>query len=300
MMTPYISDFLHVMNTSPVTTTAIVPIAGLGSRMLPLAHIIPKELFPVGRRPSIDYVVRDLVAGGITKVIFVVGVDGSITPDYFQPSSDYLQQLRSTGKEQYAQLLEEMADCIEVVLAVQDQPLGDGHAVLQAQPYVDENHVMVGFGDDLVFNPICSTAQMQQAFDPSKMRTLIGVQHVALEKVSDFGIIDPTESESPLTRVSRLVEKPPQHEAPSQLAIIGKYLLSTEIFADLARIQGSGEIRLIEAMSSQIQTQSVFALKIQGQRFDVGQYSGWVAANRFVQDPINSHYAPESTWDQVA
>ncbi len=259
----------------------VIPVAGWGTRSLPATKNIPKEMLPVYNKPGVQYVVEEAIRSGIQDIVFITNRDKNVIEDHFDYNLQLEGVLERAGKlEQLAQIRQvaELANCISIR---QKKQLGLGHAVLCAKDVVcadDAFAIMVG--DDLLFgmNP-----GVQQLLDVARSERLpvIGVMEVPQEKVNRYGIISGEEVSPGIYRVNKLVEKPPVSEAPSRLAIIGRYVLTPEIFGHLEKVQPGhgGEIQLTDALQGQADGRGLLAVKIRGMRFDVGDWAEYLTAN---------------------
>lgn len=265
---------------------AVIPIAGLGSRFLPATKCVPKEMLPVYDRPVIELIVRELAEAGVEEVIFVIPPEGSLTPTYFQVDQKLEHTLRQRGKLSLADRLHELSSLVRISTVVQPEPLGDGHAVLQAESLVNGESFFAFYGDELLDGDPSAPAQLLNARRDDQS-CILGLYRVPREEVSRFGIVTPeagSDTDSPQGfSITGFVEKPPVEEAPSDLAILGKNLLTAKIFEVLktAKPGVGGELRLIDAYMVLNQTESVYGCKLDGARFDVGNPAGLLTAANY-------------------
>jgi len=259
---------------------AVIPAAGLGTRFLPATKAIAKEMLPIVDKPTIQFIVEEAIASGIEDILVVTGKAKRPIEDHFDSNFELESNLSSKGKKELLALVEETTG-INLHFIRQKRPLGLGHAVLQAKAFVGEEPFVVMLGDDIMVDDTPLTKQLINNYEKTTASTL-AVMKVPHEDTSKYGIINPSEEvESGLYNVSNFVEKPKPEDAPSDLAIIGRYLLRPEIF-DVLENQAPGagnEIQLTDAIDSLNKTQRVFAHEFKGKRYDVGDKLGMVEAN---------------------
>ena len=259
----------------------VIPVAGWGTRSLPATKNIPKEMLPVYNKPGVQYVVEEAIRSGIHDVVFITNRDKNVIEDHFDYNLQLEGVLERTGKlELLAQVRQvaELANCISIR---QKRQLGLGHAVLCAKDVTGSDDAFaVMVGDDLLFG---MTPGVQQLLDVARSERLpvVGVMEVPQERVNRYGIIAGNEVSPGIFRVNKLVEKPDVNEAPSRLAIIGRYVLTPEIFGYLEKVQPGhgGEIQLTDALQGQASGRGLLAVKIRGMRFDVGDWAEYLTAN---------------------
>lgn len=260
---------------------AVFPVAGLGTRMLPAAKSVPKELLPVVDRPVIHYVVAEARAAGIEHFIFVTGRGKGALEDYFDHQVELEETLRAKGKDDLLNaLLDDLPKEGEISYVRQMAPLGLGHAVWCARHIVGDEPFAVLLPDVIVEAQPGCTAQAVAAYEQ------VGGNIVVVEPVPDsethrYGVIAPTARDGRLITMSGMVEKPPQGTAPSNLSVLGRYILQPEIFDILSEKQrgAGGEIQLTDAMAKLMATQDFHALEYVGESFDCGDRLGWLRAN---------------------
>jgi len=262
---------------------AVLPVAGLGTRFLPWTKAVAKEMLPVVDRPVVQVLVEDCVSAGIEEIIFVVSPNKSTVQKYFQPDQDLTQALQEKGRVEPLRQLQDLQRAAKFHFVRQDQPLGDGHAILQAKDLLQGESFVVMFGDELIFNNSGNNAvaQLLQAFE--KLSTaVVGLQEVAPSEVDRFGIVQPGEAlGEDCLAIANFQEKPKVQQAFSNLAIVGKYLCPPEIFLALEQCGRSpdGELRLIDGLLHLQKSQSICGKVLQGQRFDTGSKLGFLQAN---------------------
>lgn len=259
---------------------AVIPAAGFGTRFLPATKAMAKEMLPIVDKPTIQFIVEEAIESGIEDILIVTGKSKRPIEDHFDSNIELEANLETKGKTELLKLVQETTG-LRIHFVRQSYPLGLGHAVLQAKAFVGEEPFVVMLGDDLMKDTVPLTKQLMDAYDRTHAST-IAVMQVPHEDTSKYGIIDPdNELEEGLYNVRSFVEKPKPEEAPSDLAIIGRYLLTPEIF-EILENQGTGaggEIQLTDAIDTLNKTQRVFAKKFTGQRFDVGDKFGFLATS---------------------
>lgn len=259
---------------------AIIPAAGLGTRFLPATKAIAKEMLPIIDKPTIQFIVEEAIASGIEDILVVTGKAKRPIEDHFDSNFELEHNLEKSGKKELLALVEETTG-IRLHFIRQKRPLGLGHAVLQAKSFVGNEPFVVMLGDDIMVDDIPLTKQLINDYDNTKASTL-AVMPIPHEDTSKYGVIDPTSEVSKgLYDVKAFVEKPKPEDAPSDLAIIGRYLLKPEIF-DILETQEpglGGEIQLTDAIDTLNKTQRVFAREFTGKRYDVGNKLGMLEAN---------------------
>ena len=259
---------------------AIIPAAGLGTRFLPATKAVAKEMLPIVDKPTIQFIVEEAKASGIEDILVVTGKAKRPIEDHFDANLELEQTLAAKGKHELLKLVEETTD-INLHFIRQSRPLGLGHAVLQAKSFVGNEPFVVMLGDDIMFDQVPLTKQLMNNYEKTNSST-IAVMQVPHEETSKYGIVAPeSQLGKGLYNVKNFVEKPKPEEAPSDLAIIGRYLLRPEIFEILENQQpGAGnEIQLTDAIDTLNKTQRVFAHQFTGKRYDVGDKLGMVQAN---------------------
>jgi UTP--glucose-1-phosphate uridylyltransferase len=260
---------------------AIIPVAGKGTRMLPMTKALPKELLPLGEFPVIHHVVEEAVHAGIEQIIFVVSQGKESILNYFSRNFELEMFLEKNGKEKDLRLVQEIGDLVDVVSVYQKEQLGLGHAILQAEKIVGDEPFAVLLGDDLIRSRTSVISQMMKATEHLNT-SVISVMQVPLQDVSKYGIVDGVKDpKNPrLYRMKSMIEKPKPEKAPTQLACPGRYLFTPEIFEHLKNIpRGVGnEYQLTDAINLLAQKQLVMAYEFEGIRYDVGSHQGYRSA----------------------
>lgn len=260
---------------------AVIPAAGLGTRMLPITKSMPKEMLPVLNRPVIHYVVEEAIKAGIDDILIITGKGKRAIEDYFDRNFELEYYLSERGKERELELVREISEMVDIYYVRQKRPLGLGDAVLHAEKHVNGEPFAVLLGDDIIVSErpgIGQLVEVYERFDAS----VLGVETVEWEVVEKYGIVAGEEVESGLYKVKDLVEKPGREEAPSNIAIVGRYILTPEIFDALREVKPDkrGEIQLTDALRLLVKDgRSMYAKTIEGKRYDVGTPEGWLRAN---------------------
>lgn len=256
---------------------AVIPAAGLGTRFLPATKALAKEMLPIVDKPTIQFIVEEALKSGIEDILIVTGKAKRPIEDHFDSNIELEMSLKEKGKEDLLKLVEETTD-INLHFIRQSHPKGLGHAVLQAKSFIGEEPFVVMLGDDLMESDLPLTKQLINDYEKTHAST-IAVMKVPHQDVDKYGVIAPEgEVEKGLYNVANFVEKPAVADAPSDLAIIGRYLLTPEIFNILENQKpGAGnEIQLTDAIETLNKTQHVFAREFTGRRYDVGDKFGFV------------------------
>lgn len=258
---------------------AIVPVAGLGTRFLPATKVQPKEMLSIVDKPTIQYVVEEAAASGIEDIIIVTGRGKHAIEDHFDRSLELQTVLKRQGKEEQLREIERISELASFCYIRQKESLGLGHAILVAKALVGNEPFAVLLGDDIIDAEDPCLAQMISAFERYQS-SIIAVQQVSKEETSSYGIITPKSAEESIHQILDLVEKPSPAEAPSDLAIIGRYILTPEIFEALAQTppDKDGEIQLTNGLRVLLKTQPMYGLAFRGCRYDAGNKLGFLKA----------------------
>ncbi len=260
---------------------AIIPVAGLGTRFLPATKSVPKELLPIVDRPLLLWNVDEIIASGIEDIILIMGRGKTAIEDLFDTSYELEDLLYKSGKFQQLEDLKRIRNSCNIISVRQKQALGLGHAVYTARPVVGNEPFALLLGDELMLQePAPATkilAEIYEAHDVSS----VAVIEVSEEEVDKYGIIEVDHTKDGIIRVKSVIEKPKASEAPSHLALSGRYVFSSDIFAALENIKPgkNGEIQLSDAMSTIAQTQGLVATVLKNERFDAGDKLGFLKAN---------------------
>ena len=258
----------------------VIPVAGWGTRSLPASKNIPKEMLPIYNKPVIQYVVEEAQQSKIEDVIFVTNRDKSVIEDHFDYNLQLEAVLERAGKLDKLEEVRRVAEMVNIMSVRQKKQLGLGHAVLCARGLVGDEPFAVMVGDDLMFSGKPGIGQLIDVALSENM-PVIGVMEVPWEKVSRYGIIAGEEVSPGVFRVSDMVEKPARHEAPSRLAIVGRYVLTPDVFEHLRQVKPGigGDIQLTDAQSSLAHERGMMAVRMEGTRFDAGDWAEFLTAN---------------------
>lgn len=258
---------------------AIIPAAGLGTRFLPATKALPKEMIPIVDKPAIQYIVEEALAAGIKEILIVIGRDKAAIEDHFDKSYELEKDLEERGKLELLEIAGGISDMADIHFIRQKSPLGLGHAVNKGRVFAEGEPVAVLLPDEIMD---CERPCIQQMIDVYEEygTTVLGVHRVPEEEVSRYGIVDGEEIEEGLFCVRDMVEKPPREEAPSNLAIIGRYVITPEIFDALNEITpgAGGELQLTDALRILHSRQGMLARTVEGHRYDSGDKFGFLQA----------------------
>ena len=259
---------------------AVIPAAGLGTRFLPATKAIPKELLPVVDKPVIQYVVEEAVAAGVTDAIFVVSSGKGAILDHFDYLFEIEETLRQRGKQKILEEMEALHNLVSVSSVRQKKPLGLGHAIAQARDAVGNEPFAVLLGDDLIDAETPCIRQMIDVYEETGA-AVVAVMKVPPSDVPLYGIVKGTAESPRVMRVEEMVEKPSVEEAPSDLAIVGRYVLPPEIFGIIEKTPPGkgGEIQITDALAILARDKGVVAYEFEGDRYDVGDRFGFLQAN---------------------
>ena len=258
----------------------VIPVAGWGTRSLPATNNIPKEMLPIYNKPVIQYVVEEAQRAHIKDVIFVTNRDKNVIEDHFDHNLQLEDQLERSGKLDKLEEVRRVAEMVNILSVRQKRQLGLGHAVLCARELVGDEPFAVMVGDDLMFSGVPGIGQLIEVAMAEKM-PVIGVMEVPWEKVSRYGIIDGEEVAPGVYRVRDMVEKPKREDAPSRMAIVGRYVLTPDIFDYLEKVKPGhgGEIQLTDALQAMAKDRGMMAVRMAGMRFDAGDWAEFLSAN---------------------
>ncbi len=270
------------MNQRPlrVIRKAVFPVAGMGSRFLPATKASPKEMMAIVDKPLIQYAVEEAVAAGITDMIFITGRNKRSIEDHFDTAYELEVELEKRGKLELLRITREVIpEGINFIFIRQSEPLGLGHAVLCAQPVINNEPFAVILADDLMVGEKSVTRQMAEVFERHHS-SVLGVQDVPRGQTRQYGIVSSMKINAELEQVNGIVEKPDPEEAPSTLAVVGRYILTPRIFHHLHNVKpgAGGEIQLTDAIAALIEEERVLAYRYQGTRYDCGSKLGYMQA----------------------
>lgn len=259
---------------------AVFPVAGLGSRFLPATKASPKEMMPVVDKPLIQYAVEEAAAAGITDMVFVTGRNKRAIEDHFDKAYEMESELLAKGKQELVDLIRKVLPrSCRCIYIRQSEPLGLGHAVLCAQPAIEDEAFAVILADDLIAADPPVIAQMAALYHREHC-SVLGVEDVPPDQTASYGIVSPEEAGTGLTAIRAIVEKPAPADAPSTLAVVGRYVLTPRIFGHLGALKPGrgGEIQLTDGISALLAEERVLAYRFSGTRYDCGSKIGYLKA----------------------
>ena len=258
---------------------AVFPAAGLGTRFLPATKASPKEMLPLVDKPLIQYAVEEAVASGIESILIITGRDKSAIENHFDISFEMEQMLKERGKHDLFEQVRAVSDLVQISYTRQKQALGLGHAIYQAKDFVGNEPFAALLADDIVDSEKPALQQMVEVFEKYNA-PVIATMQVAGEAISRFGVIDAEEVEPNVYRIKDMVEKPAFADAPSDLAIIGRYIFTPDIFEAIEQTKpgSGGEIQITDAMRILLKTRPFYAVKLEGRRHDAGDKLGFLIA----------------------
>lgn len=263
-------------------TKAIIPAAGLGTRMLPISHAVPKEMLPIVDLPAVYYLVEEAVKSGITDILIITNRDKDAMEDFFDLSVEYSTALAAKGKTKEAARLKEIADMANIYFLRQKETKGLGHAVGRARSFVGDEPFAVLYGDDIVFSdsPVCR--QMMDVYEKYG-KSVVGVKPVPIEQVQKYCSlkVEPIDGEDRVTLCTDMIEKPKPGQEFSNLSILGRVLLTPDVFDIIDALEpgAGGEYQLTDAMAKMARADGVMALEYIGDRYDMGSKLGFLKAN---------------------
>lgn len=260
-------------------TKAVIPAAGLGTRFLPATKAIPKEMLPIVDKPTIQYIVEEVIASGIEDVLIITGRNKGSIEEHFDRAVELEDNLEKTNKEELLEEVRKISKMINIHTVRQKDPLGLGHAVYCAKPFVGNEPFAVLLGDDVVDSKKPCLKQMMEVFDEYRS-TILGVQPVKWENVNKYGIVSGEKLSDTIYSVKDLVEKPMKDVAPTNIAILGRYILTPKIFEILENTSRGvgGEIQLTDGLKKLSSIEKIFAYTFEGRRYDVGSKIGFLEA----------------------
>ncbi len=260
-------------------TKAVIPAAGLGTRFLPATKAVPKEMLPIVDTPTLQYIIEEAANSGIEDILIITGRGKRAIEDHFDKSYELENELLRAGKTDYIENLEYISSLANIHYVRQKQALGLGHAIHCAKSFAGDSPFAVLLGDDIVRSKTPCLRQMIDVYDKYGA-SVLGVQEVAKEDISKYGIVDAVPVEDKVYRVRGMVEKPNPQDAPSNIAVLGRYIITPEIFELLenTRPGTGGEIQLTDALCVLAQKQSMYCYNFEGKRYDVGSKIGFLQA----------------------
>ncbi len=256
---------------------AIIPAAGLGTRFLPATKAMPKEMLPIVDKPTIQYIIEEAIESGIEDIIIVTGKGKRAIEDHFDYAPELEQNLMQKEKYDLLEEIRNISKMVDIHYIRQKEPRGLGHAVWSARKFIGNEPFAVLLGDDIVQAQKPALLQMIEMYDRYHS-SIIGVKHVDKQEVSRYGIVEAVNISEGLYNVKNLIEKPPIEAAPSNIAIMGRYILTPRIFnlLDNQETGANGEIQLTDAIQKLNENEAVYAYEFDGQRYDVGEKIGFI------------------------
>ncbi len=263
---------------------AVIPAAGFGTRMLPATKAVPKEMLPILNKPCIQYIVEEAVFSGIEEILIITGRTKKAIEDHFDRSPELELHLEQSRKASMLTEVKAISDLVDIHYVRQKTPLGLGHAILCAKSFVGKEPFAVLLGDDIIQSTEPVTKQLINQYGDEDDSVLVGVQRVPAADVSKYGIVDADNTaEAHLHRVpvNQVIEKPALRDAPSNLAVLGRYILPSDIFDVLEQIPlgHGGELQLTDAIEQFAEQKRAYAFQFEGTRHDIGNLEGWLRAN---------------------
>lgn len=257
---------------------AVIPAAGLGTRFLPATKAQPKEMLPIVDKPAIQYIIEEAIQSGIEEILIITGRNKRAIEDHFDRAVELELTLKEQGKYDLLGLVEELSQ-VTIHYVRQKEAKGLGHAVLCAKQFVGNEPFAVLLGDDIIDSTVPCLKQLMDVYEDCR-GSVLGVQEVPLQKVSSYGVVKPRFVKEHLWLAEDLIEKPEQEEAPSRLAVLGRYIIEPEIFSLLEETEPGrgGEIQLTDALQRLAAVKRVYAYQFEGRRYDVGDKQGYLEA----------------------
>ena len=266
------------MTKHQIVRKAVIPAAGLGTRFLPATKAQPKEMLPIVDKPAIQYIIEEAIQSGIEEILIITGRNKRAIEDHFDRNIELEMTLKAQGKYELLGLVEELSN-VTIHYVRQKEAKGLGHAVLCAKQFVGNEPFAVLLGDDIIDSTVPCLKQLMKVYEDCP-GTILGVQEVPKDKVSSYGIVKPVAIKENLWQAVDLIEKPTAIEAPSRLAVLGRYIIEPEIFALLENTEPGrgGEIQLTDALRKLAMEKSVYAYQFDGRRYDTGDKLGFLEA----------------------
>lgn len=263
-------------------TKAVIPAAGLGTRVLPATKAQPKEMLTIVDKPSLQYIVEELVESGIKDIVIITGRNKNSIEDHFDYSFELEETLKEKGKGELLEKVTHLSSMANIFYVRQNHPLGLGHAILKARPFIGDEPFIIALGDDIVYNDETVTKQLMDVYE-NYGGNILGCQEVPFDDVFKYGIVKPSKKlDERSFEIEDFIEKPSITEAPSRLACLGRYLLSGKIFKYLEKTEvgKDGEIQLTDGILKMLKDgERIIAYNFQGKRYDIGNKIGLLKAN---------------------
>lgn len=259
---------------------AIIPAAGLGTRFLPATKAQPKEMLPIVDKPTLQYIIEEAIESGIEEILIITGRNKSSIENHFDKSIELELELEKSKKYELLEQIRQISDMVNIYYIRQKEPKGLGHAIHCAKSFIGDEYFAVLLGDDIVYSPEKPCLkQLMEVYDKYQA-SILGVQEVSSKDVSKYGIVDGENIEDRIYSVKDLVEKPSIEESPSNVAILGRYIISPAIFGILEHTKpgSGGEIQLTDGLKELSKIEKMYAYKFTGKRYDVGNKQGFLQA----------------------
>ncbi len=258
---------------------AIIPAAGLGTRFLPATKAQPKEMLPIVDKPTIQFIIEEAIASGIEDILIITGRGKRAIEDHFDRSLELEEELRKKGKEGLLEQVRQIADLANIHYIRQKEAKGLGHAIYCARSFIGNEPFAVLLGDDIVDAEVPCLKQMIEVYGEYRT-SILGVQHVADDDVSKYGIVEGKQVDQRVFKVKTLIEKPEPEQAPSNIAILGRYIITPAIFSYLEKAKPgkNGEIQLTDSLCELAKREPMYAYDFVGRRYDVGNKLGFLQA----------------------
>lgn len=264
---------------NPKIKKAVIPAAGLGTRFLPATKVVPKELLPVVDKPGIQYIVEEAIEAGVEEIIFVISKNKEQILGHFQSSPELEEHLSVRNQTALLESVTSLNNKAKYKIVYQDKPLGLGHAVLCAKEAVGDDWFFVFLPDDLIDHAVPCAVQMNRLWQ-AQQKAMVSVMEVPWDQVHQYGVLKAQPITASLGKIEQVVEKPKRDQAPSNLAIIGRYLLPSSIFGLLENVKPGaiGEIQLTDALLELVKQKELYSFQFEGERFDIGNKLGFIEA----------------------
>ena len=258
---------------------AIIPAAGLGTRFLPATKSQPKEMLPIVDKPTLQYIIEEAIESGIEEILIITGRNKKSIEDHFDKSVELELELEQKGKTEMLEMVRDISNMVNIHYIRQKEPKGLGHAIYCAKSFIGDEPFAVLLGDDIVDSDVPCLKQLIDTYNEYKT-TVLGVQKIAKEDTNKYGILDVKHIEDRVYKVKDMVEKPAIEEAPSDIAILGRYIITPAIFSILAKPPPGkgGEIQLPDALQTLGKQEAIYAYNFEGRRYDVGDKIGFLEA----------------------
>ncbi len=259
---------------------AVIPAAGLGTRFLPMTKNSPKEMLPIIDKPAIQYVVEEAVNSGINDIVIVTGRGKEVIENHFDIAYELEKILEERNDKEKLEEVRKISEIAEIFYVRQKMPLGLGHAIYVAKKHIDNETFAVLLGDDIIVAEEPCTKQIMKIYEKYNA-SIIAVQEVERKDVTKYGIIECEELDDGVYKIKNLVEKPSMHEAPSNLAVMGRYILTPSIFECIEKTKPgkNNEIQLTDALNLLLKKEDIYAYKFKGKRYDLGDKFDWLRIN---------------------